>query len=169
MDNIELANGAQTESRAFNFALPTALKNEEEIVFLVQHNMPIHNVETCGDNATADWVRLKRRNQRIRSIRKQAELLVKLKAVIHRAHKESLDESGIPICQMSQNWREHIKREHLMTPILPPMVKVKEESTTPLCYNLYPFFTLSHAYSALTHIITHTSHDRVLYLTLAPL
>ena len=60
MDDVKLADEVQTESRAHNFALPTALKNEEEIVFLVQQDMPICKVETCGNNALADWVRLKR-------------------------------------------------------------------------------------------------------------
>ena len=83
MDHVELADRAQTDSRAFNFALPTALKNEEEIVFLIQHNTPIHDVQTCGDNVMADWVKLKRRERRKRSLAKHAELLEKLKAVIH--------------------------------------------------------------------------------------
>ena len=83
MDNVELANRAQTDSRAFNYALPTTLKNKEEIIFLIQHNTPIHNVETCGDNAIADWARMKRREQRMRRTWKHAELLVKLKAVIY--------------------------------------------------------------------------------------
>ena len=61
MDNVKLADRAQTDSRAFNFALPTTLRNEEEIIFLMQHNTPIHDVETCGDNVIVDWVRLKRR------------------------------------------------------------------------------------------------------------
>ena len=76
MDKVELADDIQTDSRAFNFALPTALRNKEEIIFLVQHNMPIHNVKTCGDNVIADWVRLKRREQRKRRIRTHAELFV---------------------------------------------------------------------------------------------
>ena len=83
MEHIELADRAQTDSRAFDFALPTTLKNKKEIIFLVQHNTPIHDIETCGDNAIADWARLKRRGQRMRRIRKRAELLVKLKYVIH--------------------------------------------------------------------------------------
>ena len=87
----------------FNFALPTTLKNKEEIIFLRQPNTPICDVETCRDNAIADWARLKGQNQRIKSIRKQAELLVKLKVVIHQAYEENVDESGIPICLMAQN------------------------------------------------------------------
>ena len=113
MDQVELADRAQTDSRAFNFPLPTTLKNDEEIIFLIQHNKPIHDAETCGDNAIADWVRLKRREQRMRSIRKHAELLVKLKYVIHRAHEENMDESGNPICWTPQNWRKTmVKKEN---------------------------------------------------------
>ena len=50
----------------------------------------------------ADWARLKRREQRKRSIRKHAELLVKLKMVIHQAHEENMDESSNPICWAPQ-------------------------------------------------------------------
>ena len=60
MNKVKLADQVETDSRAHNFALPTALKNKEEIIFLVQQNMPIVNVETCGDNAITDWARLKR-------------------------------------------------------------------------------------------------------------
>ena len=128
MDCVELTNNVQTDSRAFNFALPTALKNQEEIIFLVQHNMPIHNVETCGDNAIADWARLKRREQRMRRIRKCAELLVKLKYAIHQAHEENMDESSKPICWAPQNWRKSlVKKENLNTPLIP----IKKESVTP--------------------------------------
>ena len=92
MDNIKLADEVHTDSCAHNFALPTALKNEEEIIFLVQQNMPICDIETCGDNAIADWARLKRQNARVKREMKQRELLVKLKAVIHWAHEENMDE-----------------------------------------------------------------------------
>ena len=66
MDDVELADKVQTDSQAHNFTLPTALKSEEEIVFLIQQNMPIHDVKTCGNNAIADWARLKRQNARVR-------------------------------------------------------------------------------------------------------
>ena len=106
MDNVEFADEVQTNSRAHNSALPTALKNEEEIVFLIQQNTPIQDVKTCGDNAIADWARLKRQNARVRREMKRRELLVKLKVVLHQAHKENLDENGIPICITPQNWRK---------------------------------------------------------------
>ena len=54
MEHVELADRAQTDSRAFNFTLPTALKKEEEIIFLIQHNTPIHDIKTCGDNTIAN-------------------------------------------------------------------------------------------------------------------
>ena len=131
MDNVELADGAQTNSRAFNFALPTTLKNKEEIVFLVQHNTPIQDVENCGENAIADWARLKRREQRMRRTWKCAELLVTLKAAIHRAHKENMDENDLPICLALKNWRRtSVKKERPNTPILLPRV-MKEEAVTP--------------------------------------
>ena len=60
MDEVDLADEVHTDSQAHNFALPTTLKNKEEIVFLIQQNTPICDVETCGDNAIADWARLKR-------------------------------------------------------------------------------------------------------------
>ena len=66
MDNIKFANKVHTDSRAHNFTLSTALKSEEEIIFLVQQNTPICDVKTCGDNAIADWARLKRGNARVR-------------------------------------------------------------------------------------------------------
>ena len=28
----------------------------------------------------------------------------------HRVHEENLDESGIPICLMAQNWKKNIKK-----------------------------------------------------------
>ena len=100
MDYVELANRTFTDSRAFNYALPSTLKNEEEIVFLIQHNMLIHDIKTFGDNAISDWVKLKRKERRMRSIRKCAELLVKLKYAIYQAHEENMDKSGKPMmCQ----------------------------------------------------------------------
>ena len=66
MNEVELADKVQMDSHAHNFTLPTALRNEEEIVFLVQQNTPIRDVKTSGNNAIADWARLKRRNARVR-------------------------------------------------------------------------------------------------------
>ena len=65
MDNIKLADKVQMDSHTHNFTLPTALRNKEEIVFLIQQNTPIRDVETCGNNAIADWGRLKRKNARV--------------------------------------------------------------------------------------------------------
>ena len=90
--------------------------------------MPIHDVETCGDNMIADWVRLKRREQRMRRIRKCAELLVELKYTIHWAHKENTDESRNPVCWQPQNWKKTlVKKENCNT----PLILVKEELITP--------------------------------------
>ena len=148
MDNIELADQVQMDSWAHNLTLPTALKNEEEIIFLVQQNTPIHDVETCGDNTIADWARLKRQNVRIRREMKQRELLVKLRVVIHWAHEENMDENGIPICLTPQNWRNlQVKKEHLPTPILPPLMEVKEEVVTPILQ--YPTPSISSWYMLL--------------------
>ena len=70
----------------------------------------------------------------MRRIRKCAELLVKLKIAIHRAHKINLDGSGKPICWELVNWRKaQIKKEDKNTPSI--LVK-KEESPTPCL--LYP-------------------------------
>ena len=61
-------------------------------------------------------------------IRKCAELLVKLKYVIHQAHKENMDESGNTICWAPQNWKKTlVKKENQNT----PLILVKEESVTP--------------------------------------
>ena len=60
MDNVELADEVQMDSHTHNFALPTALKSKEEIIFLIQQNMLIRDVETCGNNMIADWERLNR-------------------------------------------------------------------------------------------------------------
>ena len=148
MDNIKLADEVQTDSQAHNFTLPTALKNEEEIVFLVQQDMPICNIETCGDNVIADWARLKRWNVKVRRGMKQSELLVKLRAAIHRAHEENMDKNGIPICLMPQNWSNlWVKMEYPPTPILPPFIEVKEEVVTPFLQ--YPTLSISLRYTSL--------------------
>ena len=60
MNEVKLANQVQTDSQAHNFTLLTTLRNEEEIVFLVQQDTPTCDIKTCGDNAIVDWVRLKR-------------------------------------------------------------------------------------------------------------
>ena len=73
--------------------------------------------------------------------------MVKLKAVIHQAHEENLDESGIPICLMAQNWRKNIKKEHPPTLIQPPFMAVKEELVTPLLQ--YPTPSKSLGYTSL--------------------
>ena len=79
----------------------------------------------------ADWARLKRREQRKKSQGNHAELLVKLKVVIHRVHKENMDENGVPICLAPGNWRRTTaKKENPPTPICPPQW-IKEESVTP--------------------------------------
>ena len=105
MKEVELADQVETDSWAHNFALLTTLKSKEETVFLVQQNTPIVDVETCGDNAIADWARLKRQNARIRRENKRRELLAKLRVALHWAHEDNLDENGIPICLTPQNWR----------------------------------------------------------------
>ena len=145
MNKVELADEVQTNSWAHNFAFPTTLKSEEEIVFLVQQNMPICDVKTCGDNAIADWARLKKQNARIRREMKQKELLVKLRVVIHRVHKENLDENRIPICLTPQNWRNlWVKKEHPLTLILPPFIEVKEEVITLILQYLMPMESLGY-------------------------
>ena len=132
MNEVKLADQVQTDSWAHNFTLPSALWSKEEIIFLIQQDMPIRDVETCGNNAIADWARLKRRNARVRREMKWREMLVKLRAAIHQAHKENLDENDIPICLMPQNWRNlWVKKEHPPTPIWPPLLRVKEELVTP--------------------------------------
>ena len=105
MDKVKLANQVKTDSQTHNFALPTTLKNKEDIIFLVQQNTPIVNVKTCGNNAIADWARLKRQNVRIRRENNRRVLLAKLRVALHQAHKENLDENGFPICLTPQNWR----------------------------------------------------------------
>ena len=75
-------------------------------------------------------------------------MLVKLKVAIHQAHKENLDENGIPICLMPQNWRNTCtKKEHPLTPIRPPFIEVKEESVTPQLQYLTP--SISSGYTSL--------------------
>ena len=131
MDNVELADRAQTDSQAFNYTLPSALINKEEIVFLVLHNMPIHDIESCGNTAIADWVKLKRREQRRKSHRKHVELLEMLRMVIHQTHKENMDENGIPLCLNRENWKSMmVKTENPPTPTHPPRW-IKEELVTP--------------------------------------
>lgn len=148
MANTELADNAYTDSRAFNFTLPTALRNEEEIIFLIQQNTPTCNIKTCRDNVIADWARLKRWNRRMMSIRKKAELLVKWKAVILWAHEVNADQNGILICLTLQNWRKTgIKKENPPTPIWPPLMVIKEESVTPQLQ--YPMSSESSGYTSL--------------------
>ena len=77
---------------------------------------------------------------------KQRELLVKLRVAIHQAHEENLNENGIPICFMPQNWRNlWVKKEHPPTPIQPPLKEVKEELVTP---NLQYPLSISSGYTS---------------------
>ena len=59
-----------------------------------------------------------------------------------------MDENGIPICLMPQNWRNlWVKKEHPPTPILPPFMEVKEEVVTPILQ--YPTPSKSSGYTSL--------------------
>ena len=79
---------------------------------------------------------------------KQREMLVKLRAAIHWAHEENMDENGIPICLTPQNWRNlQVKKEHPPTPVLPPLVEVKKEMVTPQLQ--YPTLSISLGYESL--------------------
>ena len=107
MDHIELADGVQTDSWSHHFTLPSTLKNtEEDLIFIVQSDTPLHDIETCGENMYSNWARLKRREWRMKRIRKHAELLVKLKIAIHQAHEVNLDKSGKHIHWRPINWRK---------------------------------------------------------------
>ena len=59
-----------------------------------------------------------------------------------------MDKNGIPICLMPQNWRNlQVKKEHPSTPILPPLMEVKEEVVTPILQYLMP--SISSGYTSL--------------------
>ena len=73
--------------------------DNHKIVQVIQSDSTIYDLQDLNEEDIADWRRIKKKNVRVRhmrKIRRRAELLVKLKRELRKTHKLSRTESGFP-------------------------------------------------------------------------